>query len=174
MALFSLNFSLLWVESHSTEEIKWNGCNLLKCQKIQDVDVDVTVNDIWFSCCSIPIDPPCVSCLKICKVIIGHQRAEDCVYSALYNPFPLLAQLWNCLIRMIKTILSPLLTGFILKCSPNSRFVCFKIVAPDSWHILCVLARQTRHLQNNKYETKLPYNWTKTKTYWTYTKNFGW
>ena len=113
-------------------------------------------------------DAPRVSCLKICKVIIGHQRAEDCVYSALYNPFPLRAQLWNCLIRMIKTILSPLLTGFILKCSPHSRFVCFKIVAPDSWHILCVLARQTRHLQNNKYETKLPYNWTKTKTYWTY------
>ena len=110
---------------------------------------------------SIPgFDAPCVFSLKICKVIIGHQRAEDCVYSALYNPSPLRAQLWNCLIRMIKTILSPLLTGFILKCSPHSRFLCFKIVAPDSWHILCVLTRQTRHLQNNKYETKLPYNWT--------------
>ena len=122
---------------------------------------------------SIPrFDAPCVFCLKICKVIIGHQRAEDCVYSALYNPSPLRAQLWNCLIRMIKTILSPLLTGFILKCSPHSRFLCFKIVAPDSWHILCVLTRQTRHLQNNKYETKLPYNWTQTKTYRIYTRKF--
>ena len=83
----------------------------------------------------------------------------------VYNPYPFPSlQLWNCLIHMIKTILFSLLTGFILESSLRKYF---KVEACDSRHILCVLPRQTRHFQNNKYETKLPYNWTQTKTYWT-------